>query len=94
MRGCPNFAGNPPAASFWSSALSDNRKDISPLLGFGSLTAVLYFLLFYFETEIVELTSKGGWSFLLPIAIAFAVSYGHGNFTAAFWDWLGIKAKH
>ncbi|TRZ65980.1 MAG: hypothetical protein D4S02_07635 [Rhodocyclaceae bacterium] len=74
--------------------MSDNRKDISPLLGFGSLTAVLYFLLFYFETEIVELTSKGGWSFLLPIAIAFAVSYGHGNFTAAFWDWLGIKAKH
>lgn len=74
--------------------MSDKSKDISPLLGFGSLTAILYFLLFYFETEIVELTSKGGWSFLLPIAIAFAVSYGHGNFTAAFWDWLGIKAKH
>ena len=74
--------------------MSDNSKHLSPLFGFGSLTAVLYFLLFYFEDEIVEITSKGGWSFLIPVAIAFAVSYGHGNFTGAFWDWLGIKAKH
>jgi len=75
-------------------ALSDKSNRIGPLLSFGTLTAALYFLLFYFETEIVELTSQGGWSFLVPILIAFAISYGHGNFTALFWDWLGIKAKH
>jgi len=73
--------------------MSDKSKHLNPLLGFGGLTAVLYFLLFYFEDEIVEITSKGGWSFLIPVAVAFAISYGHGNFTAAFWDWLGIKAK-
>ena len=95
MRPCPIIAGDFPAGGeLWGNTLSDKTKDIGPLLGFGSLTAALYFLLFYFETEIVELTSKGGWSFLLPIAIAFAISYGHGNFTAVFWDWLGIKAKH
>ena len=69
-------------------------KDLRPLLAYGGLTGVLYFLLFYFETEIVELTSQGGWTFLLPVAVAFAISYSHGNFTALFWDWLGIKAKH
>jgi hypothetical protein len=73
--------------------MSDKSRYLNSLFGFGGLTAVLYFLLFYFEDEIVEVTSKGGWSFLLPVVIAFAISYGHGNFTAAFWDWLGIKAK-
>jgi hypothetical protein len=73
--------------------MSDKTKDLGPLLAFGGLTGVLYFLLFYFETEIVELTSQGGWTFLLPVAVAFAISYAHGNFTALFWDWLGIKAK-
>ena len=74
--------------------MADKNTDVGPLLGFGALTALLYFLLFYFETEIVELTSQGGWSFLLPVTVAFAISYGHGNFTALFWDWLGIKAKN
>jgi hypothetical protein len=74
--------------------MSDKNKYLTPLFGFGGLTAILYFLLFYFEDEIVEITSRGGWSFLIPVAVAFAISYGHGNFTAAFWDWLGIRAKH
>ena len=74
--------------------MSYKNQYLKSLLGFGGLTAVLYFLLFYFETEIVEITSKGGWSFLIPVAIAFAISYAHGNFTSAFWDWLEIRAKH
>lgn len=77
----------------WDKDMSTKSKYLTSLLGFGGLTVVLYFLLFYFETEIVEITSEGGWSFLIPVTIAFAISYGHGNFTAAFWDWLGIKAK-
>lgn len=82
------------AGAIGAKDMLGNSKYLNPLLRFGSLTAVLYFALFYFETEVVEITSKGGWSFLIPVAIAFAVSYGHGNFTGAFWDWLGIKAKH
>ena len=74
--------------------MSDNSEFLSPFLGFGGLTAVLFYMLFHFQTEIVEFTSKGGWSFLLPVAIAFAISYAHGNFTSVFWDWLGIRAKH
>ena len=80
----------PPAGT----AVPDRKQELRPLFAFGGLTGVLYFLLFYFETEVVELTSQGGWTFLLPVAIAFAISYGHGNFTAAFWDWLGIRAKN
>jgi len=33
------------------------------------------------------------WYVLAPIAMAFAVSYAHGNFTSLFWDILGLKAK-
>ncbi len=37
---------------------------------------------------------EGTWWFVLaPIAMAFAVSYTHGNFTSLFWDVLGLKAK-
>lgn len=73
--------------------MTDKSKEIGPLLLFGAATALLYFLLFQFERDILRLTGKGGWMFLIPIAIAFAMSYAHGNFTAAFWDFLGIKAK-
>ena len=74
--------------------MSENSGILTSLLGFGGLAAVLFYLLFHFELEIVEITSKGGWSFLIPVAIAFAISYAHGNFTSVFWDWLGIRAKH
>lgn len=33
------------------------------------------------------------WYVFAPIAMAFALSYTHGNFTALFWDVLGLKAK-
>lgn len=36
---------------------------------------------------------EGNWLYVfIPILIAFAVSYIHGAFTAAFWDSLGFKA--
>ena len=74
--------------------MKNRKQELRPLFAFGGLTCALYFLLFYFEAEVVALTSQGGWTFLLPVAIAFAFSYGHGNFTAAFWDWLGIRARN
>lgn len=73
--------------------MAERGKGIGPALLFGSITGALYLLLFLFEWEILELTGKGGWTFLIPIAVAFALSYTHGNFTAAFWDLLGIKAR-
>jgi hypothetical protein len=63
------------------------------LVAYGAITAVLYTLLFIFEDRILEVTGKGGWSFLIPMAIAFALSYTHGTFTASFWDLLGVRAK-
>jgi hypothetical protein len=37
---------------------------------------------------------EGTWWFVFaPIAMAFALSYTHGNFTGLFWDVIGMKAK-
>jgi hypothetical protein len=60
---------------------------------FGIVSLVLYFLLYFFEDSILAFTSRGGWYFIAPVVIAFVFSYVHGNFTAFFWDVLGIKAK-
>ena len=59
----------------------------------GLLTVGLYVLLFSLEREILALTARGGWSFLIPVGIAFLFSVVHGKFTGEFWDVLGIKAK-
>lgn len=37
--------------------------------------------------------SEGHWYHaLVPILIAFAISYTHGAFTGLFWDSMGLKA--
>lgn len=33
------------------------------------------------------------WYVFAPIAMAFALSFTHGNFTSLFWDTLGLKAR-
>ncbi|NIO10492.1 MAG: hypothetical protein GTO40_21780 [Deltaproteobacteria bacterium] len=62
----------------------------------GTASALLYFLLFYFEDWILG-RSRGftldGWFFLLPIFIAFVFSAVHGVFTGKFWELLGVRAK-
>ena len=59
-------------------------------------SAVLYFLLYYFEDAVLG-WSKGfkedGWYFLAPILIALVFSAVHGAFTSNFWRLLGIRAK-
>lgn len=60
---------------------------------FGIATLTLYFLLYLFEDSIMGITSHGRWYFLVPVAIAFAFSFVHGNFTSYFWEVLGIKAR-
>ncbi len=68
-------------------------KQMARLLGFGALTAVLYWLLFHHETRVLWLSSQGKWAFWAPVTIAFVISYTHGAFTGEFWDLLGVKAK-
>jgi hypothetical protein len=61
------------------------------LLGLSVL--ILYLLLFANEATILDLSARGGWYFVLPVAIAFGFSFVHGAFTARFWDVLGVKAS-
>jgi hypothetical protein len=60
-------------------------------LGAGSLA--LYLCLFLAERTILEVSSRGGWYFVVPVLIAFLFSFVHGSFTGRFWEALGIKAK-
>jgi hypothetical protein len=73
--------------------MADRGRETGRLIAFGAVTALLYFLLFAFEEEILAITGQGRWTVVIPIGIAFVLSYTHGNFTASFWDWFGIKAK-
>lgn len=73
--------------------MGDKSREIGTVIGHGSLTAALYYLLFLYDVEILALTSKGGWAFIVPVTIAFAISFTHGAFTSVFWDLFEIKAK-
>lgn len=72
---------------------ANNGKQLAKMAIYGLVALTLYFLLFLFEDQILEFTSRGGWYFIGPVVIAFVISYVHGNFTSHFWDTLGIKAK-
>ena len=73
--------------------MANRSKEIARLALFGVASGALYALLFAFEHEILAVTHEGRWTFVIPLAIAFVMSYVHGGFTAAFWDWFGIRAK-
>lgn len=68
-------------------------KPIRQLATFGLATLACYFLLYRFEDAILASSSRGEGYFLEPVAIAFLFSYVHGNFTAHFWDFLGVQAR-
>jgi len=74
------------------SATGSGRQ-LAKALAFGAITLVLYGCLFVMERQILELSTRGGWYFLVPVAIAFAISFVHGSFTGYFWDLLGVKAR-
>jgi hypothetical protein len=62
-------------------------------LAYGAVSLLLYVALFVWEDQILRWTTRGGWYFVLPVAIAFLFSFFHGGFTGYFWDVLGIQAK-
>lgn len=75
--------------------MSESAKtlDWAKLLALGVLTVGLYLALFFNEASVLEITRRGQWWFLAPVAIAFLFSFVHGAFTSLFWDVLGVKAK-
>ena len=73
--------------------MSENASKLGKFLGLGAATAVLYGLLFANEHLVLELSGQGKWWFVLPLAIAFVLSFVHGAFKGEFWDVLGVKAK-
>jgi hypothetical protein len=55
---------------------------------------------FYTQATPETCAAEGGtfvrgvwWYVFAPIAMAFALSYTHGNFTSLFWDVVGLKAR-
>ena len=69
-------------------------KPWGKLVATGTVTAILYTLLFAFEKDVMaSFTRTDGLYPLLPVAAAFAFSLSHGAFTGYFWDALGVKAR-
>lgn len=71
----------------------ERSRALKKTLFYGTISGVLYFLLYRFNKEILEYSREGGWYFFIPLTIAFVFSIIHGNFTGQFWDMFGIKAK-
>lgn len=61
----------------------------------GGVSALLYAALFIEADRVIEMarqTPQQPWLVLVPIAIAFAISFAHGAFTGLFWEAMGLKA--
>jgi hypothetical protein len=70
------------------------NKPWGKLIATGTVTAILYTLLFAFENEVMaSFTRTDGLYPLLPVVAAFAFSLSHGAFTGYFWDALGVRAR-
>ena len=50
------------------------------ILFFGSISFILYFLIFYFEELVMHYFILGSWYALLPISTAFLISIAYGSF--------------
>ena len=60
----------------------------------GAISATLYFLLYFYEREILEsFTRSDGLYPALPVLAAFVFSFAHGAFTAYFWEALGVTPR-
>jgi len=75
-----------------STTIRDRRQWIKAVF-YGVLSLGLYGGLFLWEKPLAEAAARGGWYFLVPVAIAFVFSFAHGRFTSYFWDALGVHAK-
>jgi len=59
------------------------------ILFFGSISLILYFLIFYFEELVMHYFVLGSWYALLPISTAFLISLAYGSFANFVIDYIG-----
>jgi hypothetical protein len=69
------------------------KRHLTNCVVFGALTAGLYASVFTHQELVMKYFTKGGVYALFPVAVVFAVSYFHGNFTSSFWSALGIEGS-
>jgi hypothetical protein len=72
---------------------TSKKRHVKNCLLFGALTVGVYAAVFANQDLVMKYFTKGGLYALLPVAVVFAVSYVHGNFTSAFWSALGIEGS-
>jgi F0F1-type ATP synthase assembly protein I len=70
-----------------------NKRPYVQTALFGVVSIALYVLLLAKQELINENVAKGGLFAFLPIAMAFAFSFFHGNFTGCFWSSCGVEAS-
>lgn len=75
-----------------SSGGGNGSKHILVLV-LGVASALLYLGLYLYRAEILELSAKGHWYFVVPVTIAFVFSFVHGAFTGELWTAVGLVAK-
>ena len=59
------------------------------ILFFGSISFILYFLIFYFEELVMHYFVLGSWYAFLPISTAFLISIAYGSFASFAIDYFG-----
>ena len=72
---------------------TSRKRHVKNCFVFGALTTGLYAAVFTNQEFVMTYFTKGGVFALLPVAVVFALSYVHGNFTSSFWSALGIEGS-
>ncbi|MDP3481178.1 MAG: universal stress protein [Desulfoprunum sp.] len=72
---------------------TSRKRHVKNCFVFGALTVGVYAAVFINQDLVMTYFTKGGIYALLPVAVVFAVSYAHGNFSSSFWSALGIEGS-
>ncbi len=72
---------------------TSRKRHVKNCFVFGAVTAGVYAAVFTNQELVMTYFTKGGIYALLPVAVVFAISYAHGNFTSSFWSALGIEGS-
>ncbi len=84
---------NPASKGVPRMSTTSRKRHVKNCFVFGALTAGVYAAVFTNQELVMTYFTKGGIYALLPVAVVFAVSYAHGNFTSSFWSALGIEGS-
>ena len=63
------------------------------IIFFGSISFILYFLIFYFEELVMHYFVLGSWYVILPISTAFVISIAYGSFANFVINYIGKLQK-